>query len=122
MVRDFCLYCGALLATDEHGVRLPCSCPASPEEISVLEQQEREHLAEYARARPLEVPDLDRLVRTEFGELTVWELLSRSHQGNFLRELGMRATARAVVQLVYERQRGSRLLRWRFKQRPTQGG
>ncbi len=107
MQRDFCLNCG--LPLDDR----PCSCNLDREREQQLERQEAEHLAEFNRARPLTMRDMGERVRTADGPvLTVSELLaSLSHPGA-IRELGVRRTERELLQVVYEKERGSRLYRW----------
>src|SRR5947209_18569877 len=108
MRRDFCLYCGAALA--EH----PCTCGLTSDLRAELERRERLDLAEFGRARPLTMRDMAERVETEKGPLSIAELLCAITYPNAIRELGVRRTDCELVQLVYEKERGTRLYRWRF--------
>jgi hypothetical protein len=108
MRRDFCLYCGIALA--EH----PPTCGLTPELRADLERREGLDLAEFYRARQLTMRDMAERVETDKGVMPIAELLTGITYPNAIRELGVRRTETELVQLVYEKQRGTRLYRWRF--------
>jgi hypothetical protein len=84
----------------------------SPERQRELERREAAHLAEFNEARPLTMRDMIERIITEEGPLPVAQLLARPSHPNVIREFGVRRTDRELIQIVYEKGRGSRLYRW----------
>ena len=112
MSRTFCLYCGQTFL-DQQAKGLPCSCGVSEEALAELEQQERAHLEEYARARLLTIIDLSRNIVTEQGSLRVEQWLRRlMYPPDVFQECAVRATEKGLVQLVYRKYQGSQLHHW----------
>lgn len=94
---------------------MPCSCDLTPKQLANLERRESEHRKEYDLGELLTMAHLSRLVITDDGPLTVWELLRRINYRELVRELPLRATDEGLIQLVYLRNSGSKLVRWRYR-------
>jgi hypothetical protein len=105
VARDFCLSCGRPLSS-------PCPCGVPREQLAALERQEQADLAAYARAELLQMNDLERWVESEAGPARVRDLLAGVHHEGAVWESGFRIAPGEVVQLVYLRRWGSRLMRW----------
>lgn len=112
MNRDFCICCGAPIRRTEQGVPLRCTC--EPETLRDLETQETRHLSEYQNAGDLQATHFDRYVRTDARAVSVWDLLAREKHDDLIQELPVRATDDGLVQLIYQRFRGCRLVKWRW--------
>lgn len=116
MRRNFCIYCHAPLALDAQGQPLPCPCDVTPEQLQELEEREREHLAEYGKAHFVTTRDISRNVESERGIVPVIELLRQTlHDESVVEAYPVKATDDGLIQLVYVKGQGSKLLKWPFR-------
>lgn len=111
MQRTFCLHCGTALAADPSGRLLPCIC-LPPDDLAALEAREAEHWQEYRAAEDLATWHLKLHVDTEAGIVPVLEWIKQLRHPDLLREYPFRITGTHLVQLVYQRGGGTRLLKW----------
>ena len=112
MARLFCLYCGQAKVLEKRPNGRACSCDASESLLRKLERQEQAHLAEYTSARPLSPDDLNTLVQENGHKCPVSELLRVFQHEDAVKECAIRATLKGLIQLVYHKHEGSRLVRW----------
>ena len=109
MAPNFCPCCGLPLAVNQAGESVPC-CPVPPE----TEQKQREIWAEFGNARLLQSIDLARLVSTENGCFSLSEFLQNFQNSDFVWESAVKATSNALLQVVYVKGHGCKLLKWSF--------
>jgi hypothetical protein len=112
--RDFCLDCALPIRRESEP--MPCACGVWGERLRDLEQSEREGWQEYGRAEPLVLWHLRLVAATGEGPMRVADLLRWVEHPDVVRELPARILVqeRELVQLVYQKHCGCRLLRWRL--------
>ena len=109
MPPNLCPCCGLPLAVNQAGESMPC-CPISPEN----DQKQKDIWTEFGNARLLQSIDLARLVSTENGCFSLSEFLQNYQHSDFVWESVLKATSNALLQIVYVKGQGCKLLKWPF--------
>jgi hypothetical protein len=108
--RDFCLHCGRPF--DPAGRALRCPCGVTPHRLGELECKERADWQEYERADYLAPWHLNLHVATAGGSVPVMDMLRTLEHADLVRELPVRVRNWQLVQLIYQKGTGSRLVKW----------
>lgn len=108
--RDFCIACG--LPFDQRGDPARCRCGIASERLAQLEREEQELLREYAAAHYLAPWQMALHVRTRGGTQTVRDFLVELQHEDLIREYAVKMTRDHLVQLIYQEDRGCRLVKW----------
>ena len=85
---------------------------ATAERLAKLEREEQELLGEYAAAHYLASWQMALRVRTEGGTQSVRDLLVALQHHDLICEYAFKMTRDHLVQLIYQKQRGCRLVKW----------
>jgi hypothetical protein len=109
MPPNLCPCCGLPLAVNEASEPIPC-CPISPE----MELHQREIWAEYDRAQLLQTLDFYRLVATDMGNMSLMTFLQNYHHAGLVWESVPKTTGTILLQIVYLKGQGCKLLKWPF--------
>ena len=107
MPPNLCPCCSLPLVVNQAAQPMPC-CPISPE----IEQKQKEIWAEFDNARLLQSIDLSRHVSIDNGNLSLMEFFQHYHHFALVWESVLKATANALLQIVYVKGQGCKLLKW----------